>query len=272
MSHDVNDFEAEVIARSATVPVLVDFWAPWCGPCKMLAPTLEKLAAEAGGRWMLAKVNTDERPELGERFGIRGIPNLKLFHRGAVVAELAGALPEGALRSWLAEHLPTPKRETMRQARELLQAGRAAEAAERLRPLAEAEPGDGELAVLTARAEAFAAPAAALRRLETLPGASAWQDEAATVRGLAQALAAAGSVAQRLPAGERRERYAAGLAALRRQEWREAAAALVDVLEDGPVYDEGRAKAACLALFKHLGLRHPVADEFHRRYSMAVNV
>jgi putative thioredoxin len=272
MSHEVNDFDAQVIERSRTVPVLVDFWAPWCGPCKMLAPTLDKLAQEAGGRWELAKVNTDARPELGERFQIRGIPNLKLFHRGEVIAECAGALPESQLRAWLRENLPTPKREHLRRARELLLAGRAAEAAALLVPLAEAEPGDGELAVLTARARVFAAPAEALRRLETLPVASPWQDEAALVRALATALAAATDLARRLPAAPRRDRYAAALQALAQERLRDAVAALIDVLEESPGYDEGRAKAACLAIFKHVGLRHPIAEEFQRRYSMAVNV
>lgn len=272
MSHDVNDFDAQVITRSRTVPVLVDFWAPWCGPCKMLAPTLEKLAREADGRWELAKVNTDEQPELGARFQIRGIPNLKLFHHGAVLAECGGALPETQLRAWLNEHLPTPKRETMRRARELLHAGRATEAAALLLPLAEAEPGDGELAVLTARARVFAAPSEALRRLETLPVASPWQDDAALVRGLAGALAAATDLGRRLPASPRRERYAAALQALAGEKLRDAVAALLDVLDESPGYDEGRAKAACLAIFKHVGLRHPIAEEFYRRYSMAVNV
>ncbi len=272
MSHEINDFDAQVIERSRTVPVLVDFWAPWCGPCKMLAPTLEKLAQDAGGRWELAKVNTDERPELGERFQIRGIPNLKLFHRGEVIAECAGALPESQLRTWLHEHLPTPKRETMRRARELLHAGRAAEAAALLTPLADAEPADGELAVLAARARVFAAPAEALRRLDVLPVSSPWQDDAGLVRGLAAALAAATDITKRLPAAPRRDRYAAALQALAQEKLRDAVALLIEVLDESPGYDEGRAKAACLAIFKHVGLRHPIAEEFYRRYSMAVNV
>jgi len=139
-------------------------------------------------------------------------------------------------------------------------------------PLAEAEPGDGELAVLTARARVFAAPSEALRRLETLPVASPWQDDAALVRGLAGALAAATDLGRRLPASPRRERYAAALQALAGEKLRDAVAALLDVLDESPGYDEGRAKAACLAIFKHVGLRHPIAEEFYRRYSMAVNV
>lgn len=106
MNHEVSDFSAEVLARSRIAPVLVDFWAPWCGPCRSLKPVLEKLAAEAGERWALVTVNVDQQPELAERFGIRGIPNVKLFSAGAVAAEFSGAMPEGSVRTWLESNLP----------------------------------------------------------------------------------------------------------------------------------------------------------------------
>jgi thioredoxin len=106
MSHEINNFETDVIAASKQTPVLVDFWAAWCFPCRMLAPTLEKLAGESDGRWKLAKVNTDEHPELAMRYGIRGIPTVKLIVDGEVVNEFVGVLPEHALRSWLNEALP----------------------------------------------------------------------------------------------------------------------------------------------------------------------
>jgi putative thioredoxin len=272
MSHDLSDFQTDILDRSQQTPVLVDFWAAWCGPCKQLGPVVEKLAAEAAGRWVLVKIDTEAHPDLAARFGIRGIPNLKLFHRGAVIAELAGALPESQLRAWLEQHLPTPKRATMARARELLHAGRADEAATILQPLAAAGPADLELSVLLARAAVFTQPAAALARVEALPAGHPWEEGAQIVKALAAALQTLGDGAGQLPAGSQRDRYLAALGHLQRQDFRAAAAGLVGVLQDEPGYDQGRAKAACLGLFKHLGLRHAITEEFFRPYSMAVNI
>ena len=105
MSYEVNDFHKEVIERSHEVPVVVDFWAPWCGPCLMLGPVIEKLASEAEGKWSLVKVNTDDNQALAAQYQIRGIPNLKLFIGGKLVSEQMGVQPEPALKSWVESYL-----------------------------------------------------------------------------------------------------------------------------------------------------------------------
>jgi putative thioredoxin len=100
------DFEYEVIAHSERNPVIVDFWAEWCGPCKVLGPTLERIAEQAAGRFRLAKVDIEANPNLAMRYDIRSIPNVKAFRHGQVVGEFVGAQPEGQIRAFLSQVAP----------------------------------------------------------------------------------------------------------------------------------------------------------------------
>lgn len=128
MSPNTFDTTAETFARdvletSKKVPVLVDFWAPWCAPCRGLKPILEKLADEYAGKFLLAKLNTDENQDIATQYGIRGIPNVKAFVDGKVFDEFTGALPESAVRSFLERVVPSPAAKLRTAAHDLIASG-----------------------------------------------------------------------------------------------------------------------------------------------------
>ena len=120
---DASNFEQIVIKGSHKQPVLVDIWAPWCGPCKTLKPLLEKLAEEYEGKFVLAKLNSEENQAIAQQLGVRGIPTVKAVYQGKLVNEFTGALPESELREFLAKVIPSPAQELHLQALALAQQG-----------------------------------------------------------------------------------------------------------------------------------------------------
>jgi putative thioredoxin len=122
------DFRQTVIEQSRRVPVVVDFWAPWCGPCRMIGPVLERLAAEANGAWILAKLNVDHNPQTASRYGIQGIPAVKGFRNGQVVSEFVGAVPEPQIRRFVDQLVPSAADTMAAEAKRLEAAGNLAQA------------------------------------------------------------------------------------------------------------------------------------------------
>jgi putative thioredoxin len=137
----VADFMQHVLEESKQRPVVVDFWAPWCGPCKSLKPVLEKLAAEYGGKFLLAKINSDDNQELAARYGVRGIPSVKAFIDGEPVDEFSGALPEGEVRAFLDRLVPGPVDEMRAEAARQRLAGDTSSALQTLADASRIDPG-----------------------------------------------------------------------------------------------------------------------------------
>jgi len=107
----VTDAEFEKVVLQSKIPVIVDFWAPWCGPCRMVAPILDKVAKEMDGKLLVAKVNTDENSEWAMRYGVQGIPTMLFVSNGEVVHQQVGALPEGMLRKVLSQFMEFVEKE-----------------------------------------------------------------------------------------------------------------------------------------------------------------
>lgn len=135
------NFAQEVIETSRQVPVLADFWAPWCGPCRTLGPMLEKLEAEYAGKWKLAKINSDETPELSAQFHVRSIPYVVAFVDGVPVDQFVGVLPEPQLRAFLDRVIPQPAEVAYREGLAARQAGETADAREAFQNALAFDPG-----------------------------------------------------------------------------------------------------------------------------------
>lgn len=145
----LENFQEEVITASLTTPILVDFWAPWCGPCKTLGPILEKVEEDYAGRFKLAKIDTEAQPQLAQAFGIRSVPTVILLMGGQPVDGFAGAVPESQVKAFLDRHLPSEE-ELQTQAdlddvAQLAQAGDSQAALGRLADVLAANPGDNDV-------------------------------------------------------------------------------------------------------------------------------
>lgn len=268
MSHEIQDFQADVVARSHEMPVLVDFWAEWCGPCRSLGPVLEKLEGEAAGTWVLAKVDVDSNQQVAVNYQVQGIPAVKLFVGGEVVAEFTGALPESQVARWLDANMPSEEKASLGEAIQRLQSGDRAGAKELLAALAESEPEGGSASVLLAQVTVFDDPERALSLVAGIGAASEHVEVATDVRVIAGLLSRA---TEDLPDNSIRDEYAAALDALRSQAFGEALEHFIGVLSRNKRYEDDGARKGCIAIFNHLGRDHPLAVQFRRRFQSALN-
>jgi len=270
MSHEVRDFETQVLQRSREIPVLVDFWAPWCGPCRTLGPVLERLAAQAGGRWELVKINTEEHQDLAAGFNIASIPAVKLFVNGKVADEFVGALPEREIRRFLEKALPSPSADQLAEAKRLLEEGANGAAVQFLEPIVADEPGNSEARLLLAQSLLGTEPERIAALLSPLGPESDLSEKADALRSLAR-LSQLAKNPSALPEANVRDRYLAGAAAVGSGNFGAALEAFIGVLERNRQYENGGAKEACKAIFQLLGMRHPLVERHFRAFSSALH-
>ncbi|KRA54968.1 thioredoxin [Pseudoxanthomonas sp. Root65] len=250
-------FEAEVLRKSLEVPVLVDFWATWCGPCKTLGPILEKLAGEYNGAFLLAKVDVDKEQQIAAAFQIRSVPTVFLVKDGQLVDGFPGALPEGQLREFLASHGVQPA-EAAAEAVEAAPLDPTAQVAA-LREAVAAEPDKDELKLdlVLALLKTGEAPESE-RLLDALPAYLATDDRAVKARarlGFASALKDAPSpdalrAAVAANADDLRARHLLGVHALIAGDSEAALEQFLDMLKRDRAFEDGLARKSLIDAFR----------------------
>jgi putative thioredoxin len=261
MNYEVKDFQKDVIDKSFDKPVLVDFWAEWCGPCKLIGPILEKLAEENKENWELAKVDTDKNQEIAMRYGVRGIPNVKLFRNGEVINEFTGALPEPAIREWLKKSIPSKFADQIEHAKFLLNSGEVTTAGAILEDVHRGDINNSEVKVLLAKVLLFENQKEALRLIQNVDG------DLNNIE-LVEALSALAALLNRdknsFPDSDVKEKYLSAIADIQRKDFGSSLSKFIDVIRTDRNYDDDGARKACIAIFKYLGEDHEIT-QYHRR-------
>ena len=269
---DTAGFNQQVIERSHEVPVVVDFWAEWCGPCKTLGPTLERLTDEAGGSFELAKIDVDQNQELASQMGVQGIPTVVAFKDGVPVSQFTGALPEAKVKEWLAEFLPNPMDDFVVAADDLADHGRTEEAAEMYRKVLEADATHEDAAVALASILMEAGDTeAALAVLEPVPSSVGVDRVRAAARLGGVVDSSVGDLESRLAEDPDNDETRIDLAKalIAGQDYERGLDLLLEVVSRKEDHSDG-ARATMIDVFELLGPESPITQEYRRLLANAL--
>jgi len=269
MGYDTDNFEQDVIQQSHHIPVLVDFWADWCGPCKILGPLLEKLAGKYKDQWKFVKLDTEKYPQLSAKYGIRSIPNIKLFVDGEVKDEFVGALPEKMIEEWLKKAIPSKYSHMIKTAKELLEGGTEDAAIRILEDVLNAESNNYEANILMAKALVFSKPEKSSAILEKAGEDQEYADTYESIKTIINLFKSLG-VNDLLPDGPWKLKFLHAIQELRSKRFEIALSNFIDVLQQNRSYNNDGSRKACIAIFKYLGEDHPITKKFRPIFSSAL--
>ncbi|NLE02248.1 MAG: tetratricopeptide repeat protein [Fibrobacter sp.] len=260
---ETGNFDIDVLKRSYTIPVLVDFWAGWCSACKVLSPTLKVLHERHRNQWVLVKINVEKYPDLALRYNISAIPAVKLFFEGEIIDGFNGALPGHLIEAWLNKALPNMTSRAIKKAKGLLFKGDVTSAVNILSDLLNKEPGNIEAKVLYARGIVFKNPYKAKELVAKIEPIGETGELAESVNTLSQLLINY-SNPDILPQSPAKKFLIEAISYLKAENFEMAFQNILSSIQADRDYLDGFSKQVCIALFRYLGEENALTKKNRR--------